>query len=168
MTVSERLAFGGIRLMHETLYGLLRDADRTLRDAGLAEGMKVLEVGCGPGFFTLPAARRVGEGGVVCAIDLNPYAVEYVRQKVARDGVANVTVVERDAAATGFPQGSYDLAFLFGLRRAIGGMDAVLRETYRVLRPSGVLATEGPLARQSEFFEFRSRRGRISVYSRSP
>jgi ubiquinone/menaquinone biosynthesis C-methylase UbiE len=165
--MSERIAFGMIRFMHETLYGLFRNADRILQDAGLEQGMRVLEVGCGPGFFTLPAARLVGEGGHVCAIDLNPHAVEHVKRKVARSGVRNAEVLRRDAASTDLPDGSFDLAFLFGLRRAVGGLDAVLRETHRVLRPQGSLATEGPLVRDSELFQMSGRKGRINLYTRS-
>jgi len=162
--ISEKIAFGGIRFMHEMLYGLFRDADRLLQDAGLMQGMRVLEVGCGPGFFTLPAARRVGEGGSVCAIDLNPYAVAHVRAKVDRQGARNVEVLQLDASATGFSAASFDLAFLFGLRRTIGGLDAVLREMHRVIQPGGILAVEGPLVGESDLFALRSHEGRIFVY----
>jgi ubiquinone/menaquinone biosynthesis C-methylase UbiE len=66
-------------LVHEDLYGLFRDPYKALRAAGLEPGQKVLEVGCGPGFFTVPAAKTVGQGGIVYALDVNPLAIGKVR-----------------------------------------------------------------------------------------
>jgi len=164
--VADWIAFTGIRSMHEWLYSTFRDADRTLGDAGVEEGMRVLEVGCGPGFFTVPAARLVGPTGSVCSIDLNRYAVEHVQCKVARLGASNVEVRLLDASATTFEQASFDLVLLLGMRRAIGGLDAILREAHRVLRPQGVLAVEGPLVRSFDSFLLREQRRRIWVYVR--
>ena len=163
----ERIAFRAIRFMHETLYGLFRDADRPLRDAGLRPGMRVLEVGCGPGFFTLPAARIVGESGSVFAIDLNRYAVEHVQRKIAQARATNVQVALVHASSTDCPDGSFDLAFLFGLHGAVGGISAILKEMYRVLRPDGLLATEGPLVPPQVPFHLRLRKGRIRVYEKA-
>jgi ubiquinone/menaquinone biosynthesis C-methylase UbiE len=163
------IAFGCIRFMHETLYSLFRDADQMLHAAGLKPGLAVLEVGCGPGFFTLPAARIVGDSGSVYAIDLNRHAVEHVRRKITRAGATNVEVKQLDATDTGFPPSQFDLAFLFGFRRAVGGVDAVLREMHRVLRGGGLLSTEGPLSNEADpAFRLQTRKGRIFLYERSP
>jgi len=164
---NEKIAFRAIRFMHETLYGLFRNAERPLRNAGLKPGMQVLEVGCGPGFFTLPAARIVGESGSVFAIDLNRHAVEHVRRKIAQAGATNVQVARADASSTDFPDGSFDLAFLFGLRRTVGGITAVLDEIYRVLCPDGLLATEVPLVPSEAPFRLHSSKGRIRVYEKA-
>jgi len=63
----------------------------------------VLEVGCGPGFFTIPAAKIVEEKGMVYAIDINPFAVETVQRKVRREGLRNVKVLLTDASKTSLP-----------------------------------------------------------------
>ncbi len=164
---NEKISFRAIRFMHETLYGLFRDAERPLRDAGLKPGMQVLEVGCGPGFFTLPAARIVGETGSVFAIDLNRHAVEHVRRKIAQARATNVQVARADASSTDFTDGSFDLAFLFGLRRTVGGIAAVLDEMHRVLRPDGLLATEGPLVPSEAPFLLHASKGRIRLYEKA-
>ena len=161
---SERFAFSCIRLVHETMYGLFRNPELTLRDAGVTSGMRVLEVGCGPGFFTLPAAKMVGKNGFVCALDLNSYAVEHVRRKVTRARVTNVEILHVNAADTGQSAGSFDLVLLFGFRRAIGGMEPILKEMDRILRPGGILSTEGKLFDADARFELQTKKGRIIQY----
>ena len=89
--------------IHETLYGLFRDPYQVLNAAGLEPGQKVLEVGCGPGFFTIPAARIAGQEGSVLALDVNPLAVEHVQQKIERVGVTNAQVMLANAAQTDLP-----------------------------------------------------------------
>ncbi|MBE9471268.1 MAG: methyltransferase domain-containing protein, partial [Chloroflexi bacterium] len=74
--MTNRMHFKMMSLVHETLYGLFRDPYKALNAAGLEPGQKVLEVGCGPGFFTIPAAKTVGEKGSVCALDISPLAIE--------------------------------------------------------------------------------------------
>ena len=103
MSVSDRLHFRMMSLVHETLYGLFRDPYKALDAAGLEPGQKVLEVGCGPGFFTIPAARIVGEKGSVYALDVSPLAVERVQQKIEKEGATNVETILADAAQTGLP-----------------------------------------------------------------
>jgi SAM-dependent methyltransferase len=57
--------------------------------AGLARpGDTVIDVGCGPGYFTLPLAEMVGVGGRVVAVDLQPAMLEQVRVRAARAGLA--------------------------------------------------------------------------------
>ena len=82
MSLSDKAHFKMMSLVHETLYGLFRDPYEALNAAGLEPGQEVLEVGCGPGFFTAPAARIVGEKGNVCALDINPLAVKRAQQKI--------------------------------------------------------------------------------------
>ena len=68
----DRMHFGIIKFVHETLYGLFVNPFETLGAAELREGQRVLEVGCGPGYFTIPAGEIVGATGHVDALDINP------------------------------------------------------------------------------------------------
>jgi ubiquinone/menaquinone biosynthesis C-methylase UbiE len=53
------------------------------------EGDTVIDLGCGPGFFTIDMAKMVGSTGNVIAIDLQPAMLERVRKKALRAGVAD-------------------------------------------------------------------------------
>ena len=167
MSRPNKLYFKMTSFVHETLYGLFRDPDKALKAAELEPGQKVLEVGCGPGFFTVPAARIVGEEGSVLAFDINPAAVEHVRRKIEEAGVTNARVIVADAAKTDLPAGSFDLAFVFGLARPIGDMAAIWAELYRLLKPQGTLSIEGRLRPPERLFRFVKRQGRIAQFRKA-
>lgn len=166
MGYKDRIHFRMMSFMHETLYGLFRDADKTLKAAGLERGQKVLEVGCGPGFFTVPAARIVGEAGSVLSLDINPLAVEHVQQKIEEAGLSNIKVMLANAAQTDLPGQGFDLAFLFGLARILGDKDRIWSELHRLLKPEGTLSVEGRLRPPQNLFQPMTRRGRIWRYRR--
>lgn len=159
-----KISFIMISFVHETLYGLLRNPHKILRSAGLLPGQRVLEVGCGPGFFTVPAAEVVGPGGNILAFDVNPFAVEHVQNKIDGSGVKNAKVIIADATGTNLPDHSFDLAFVFGLAYPLGKMDEIWRELNRVIKPGGTLSVEGGLRPPKEWFGFEESNGRISRY----
>ena len=136
------LSFRILALIHDNpIRSVFCDPYKLLRMAGLKHGQKVLEVGCGPGFFTMPAAKIVGEEGVVYAVDVHPLAIERVKEKIEREGMKNVKPMLANASDTGLPDQSIDLAFIFGLRYIAGGLENVVVEN-RILKPGGVLSFE--------------------------
>ncbi len=64
-----------------------------LQRAGMQAGDTILDLGCGAGFFTLPAARLVGPGGNVTAVDLQPEMAAATQQAAVKEGLANVKVM---------------------------------------------------------------------------
>jgi ubiquinone/menaquinone biosynthesis C-methylase UbiE len=167
VSVAERVHFRLISLIHEDLYKLFRDPYRALESAGLKSGQDVLEVGCGPGFFTIPAARLVGEGTTVCALDVNSIALDRVRQRVEQEGVTNVRTVLADAGQTGLPDESFDLIFVFGLGHVVGGAHRMMTELHRLLKPGGRLSIEGNLRPKRELFEPVKSERRITQYRKA-
>ena len=164
MSLSDRMHFKIMSLVHETLYGLFRDPYETLDAAGLEPGQKVLEVGCGPGFFTIPAARIVGNKGTVHTLDISPLAMERVQQKIEEEGATNVKAILANAAQTGLPNQSFDLVFVFGFAHAAGSMENILAELHRLLKPAGILAIERASRISSKLFYPVERQGRISQF----
>jgi ubiquinone/menaquinone biosynthesis C-methylase UbiE len=138
----DRMHFATIRVVHETLYGLFTNPYRKLIQTGVKRGQQVLDVGCGPGFFTIPAAKIVGETGHVYALDINPAAVQYVRRKTKREGLTNVEVRLADASQTSLPKESIDLAFLFAVIHSFQDVNKVLTEMHRLLKTSGILSVQ--------------------------
>jgi demethylmenaquinone methyltransferase/2-methoxy-6-polyprenyl-1,4-benzoquinol methylase len=113
----------------------------TLRGADIQPGQTVLEVGCGTGFFTLPAAKLIGDEGCLVAMDALSDFVEQVLKKVKSADLKNVRVVKRDALNTGLSAATIDTALLFGvLPWPALPLNRLLPEMHRVLKPEGRLA----------------------------
>ena len=172
---TSNIAYWTIRIMHDNpILPLVRNPYKLLNAAGLKRGQKVLEVGCGPGFFTIPAARIVGDEGHVYAIDIHPRAIARVNQEIDKEALKNITTMCINASNTGLPGGSIDLAFLFGLRYIAGGPGNVITELHRVLKPGGDLSFEKTRGSEAALIEEVERggftctgkRGRIFLFTK--
>ncbi|MDI6850994.1 MAG: class I SAM-dependent methyltransferase [bacterium] len=136
-------AFKVMSLIHDNpLQWVFRNPYKLLKAAGLKPGQKVLEVGCGPGFFTIPAAKIVDEKGVIYALDNHPLSIKRVQEKLKKGGIENVKTILADVTKTGLPDESIDVTFLFGFVHHTGGLENILSELYRVLKPEGILSIE--------------------------
>lgn len=148
-----KLAFWTIKIMHDNpLLSYFQNPYELLEAAGSQKGQKVLEVGCGPGHFTIPAANIVGKEGLVYAFDVNPCAVESVLAKISKKNLKNVLAMLANASRTGLPAGMIDLAFVFGLPRIAGGLNNLLSEIHRVLKDEGLLAFRISRGSKKTFF----------------
>ena len=108
--------------------------------AGVAPGDTVVDYGCGPGWFTLAAARLAGPEGAVYAVDLEPRMVELVRRRAAEAGLANVTAVAADGTRADLPDGIADAIICVQIMHYADGRDgrvAVARDLHRLLKPGG-------------------------------
>src|SRR5437879_5012954 len=65
-----------------------------VRRLGLRPGMRVVDVGSGPGRLSLPAARLVGDRGEVLAVDLQRPMLDIVERRAAREGLRNVRTLQ--------------------------------------------------------------------------
>ena len=138
-----------LRLLAAVMESRLRyrffGADKVLAGAGLRAGEDVREIGCGTGYFTLPAARLLGGRGSLVALDHLSASVAAVTAKVDAAGLDNVRVVHGDALDTGLESESFDAVLVFGVVPAPTlPLAVLLRELHRVLRPEGTLAVWPP------------------------
>ena len=160
-------SFRCMTLIHDNpLRRIFDNPIKTLKAAGMQPGQQVLEVGCGPGFFTIAAAKLVGDNGFIHAIDLHPLAIKMVEEKLRKASLTNVEARIANAANTGLPAESIDVILLFGVIHALP-LEEVLPELYRVLRPGGAVAVQtfsgrsaGSVAKGG-FFTFIGKEGRI-------
>lgn len=110
-----------------------------LQKVPLREGMTVVDYACGPGRYTLPAAKSVGPNGKVFAVDIQPLAVNMVKEKAARESLTNIETIVVDSYDTGIQGSSVDLVLLIDAFHHIGDRHALLREIQRILKQDGIL-----------------------------
>jgi demethylmenaquinone methyltransferase/2-methoxy-6-polyprenyl-1,4-benzoquinol methylase len=128
-------------VMDSSLRRKINDPVSTLQGAKVRPGQKVLEVGCGSGYFTICAAKLVGDEGMIHAIDIYPPSIECVSRKVREAHLTNVRVSNADAMDTKLPGGSFNLILLFGVIPApVLPLDKLLPEMHRLLKSNGSLA----------------------------
>ena len=109
----------------------------TLDLAQLRAGDRVLDIACGTGLVSIPAARSVAPGGCVVGIDLSQAMVDASVAASERAGVRNVRFERMGAESLDLPDASFDVALnALGLMYVPEPLDA-LAEMYRVLRPGG-------------------------------
>jgi ubiquinone/menaquinone biosynthesis C-methylase UbiE len=120
-----------------------------LDSAALAPGERVLDLACGTGLVTLPAARAVGPTGQVMGVDIADRMVEALRQRAAESQLPQLTARRMDAEQLALPNGSVDVVLCALGLMYLPDPEQALREVNRVLRPGGraVLAVWGERAR---------------------
>jgi ubiquinone/menaquinone biosynthesis C-methylase UbiE len=102
-------------------------------------GDTVLDIGCGPGLFTLPLARRVGENGQVIAVDLQEGMLEILKEKAAQDGLlARIRLhkAEPHSLALEYP-GRIDVAFGCCVIHEVPDTARMMQEVFSLLGPGG-------------------------------
>ena len=83
--------------------------EHLVAQAGIGPGAVVLDIGCGKGAVTLPAARAAGPDGQVTGIDLAVPMLDHARRAAEQAGLPMVTFGPGDAADPPFPAGSFDV-----------------------------------------------------------
>jgi demethylmenaquinone methyltransferase/2-methoxy-6-polyprenyl-1,4-benzoquinol methylase len=127
--------------MESRLRHVFQDPLKTLNQADIQPGQTVLEVGSGTGFFTIPAARLIGDRGRLIAMEPLSDYVKRLVEKVQAAGLRNVDVIRRDALDTGLESASIDRVLLFGvLPYPTLPLKRLLPEMHRVLKRDGTLA----------------------------
>ncbi len=86
--------------------------ERVMDILGIKEGTHVADIGAGSGWFTVRAAKRVGNTGVVYAVDINPESITYINQRIQRDKIGNVHTILSNEDDPKLPQNSVDSVLL--------------------------------------------------------
>lgn len=121
----------------------LQPPDKLIKRSGIKEGMRILEVGCGNGAFTIFAARVSGTKGEVYALDIQPRMLMQLKKKLSRPenrDIKNIKLVEGDAHKLPFNDNSFDVVYTVTVLQELPDQNRALKEMKRVLKPGGILA----------------------------
>ena len=118
------------------------------------EGMRVLEIGPGMGFFTLPMARMVGPAGKIYCIDIQKQMLESLGRRAHRAGLAGwieCRLVAAGLPVTGDLAGTIDLAIAIAVVHEVPDAAALFREIRSCLRENGKVLVAEPRKRVTEY-----------------
>lgn len=128
-----------LRFQHEVWGGQTREF---LARLGVRPGMRVLDLGCGPGFVALELAELAGPHGRVVALDESPGWHAWLAGEAARRGATNIEQVQARFQEAEFASGAFDLVFGRWFWSFVPDPCAEARRAARWLAPGGVLALQ--------------------------
>ncbi len=154
------------------------NATPALKNVGLRRGQIVLDYGCGRGTFSIPAARIVGPGGIVYALDTNAGALAELEHKAEEEALGNIRAARVDGETSPdklLPEQA-DVILLYDVIHLVDDRNLIVRELAGALKPGGVLSVfpmhvgiDGmlELAREAGALSLRDRRGMLLNFTRT-
>jgi ubiquinone/menaquinone biosynthesis C-methylase UbiE len=139
LPLNEHRGFRGRHLYDEESRRRWQNAGAILADIGLKPGATFIDVGCGEGFFALPAARLVGTEGMVYGLDANPEAVARLRERASSEGLTNLRLKVGMAEDTVLCEACADFVFFGIVLHDFDEPARVLANAARMLKPGGKL-----------------------------
>lgn len=119
-----------------------------LAEQYIKPGDRVLDFGCGPGFFTRAFARRVGDGGQVFSVDLQEEMLAILRGKLGPEGLLpRITTHTCLPDTIGLPadlNGTFDTATAIFVVHEVPDPEKLFREIFSLLKPGGTFFYSEP------------------------
>ncbi len=113
--------------------------DEILRKLNINKGDVFADIGCGIGYFSLPAAKLVGETGVVYALDISSDMLKVLEEKVRLDQLANVRPIISEAYNLPLRDSAAAIAFTCNVIHEVGDRYRFLNEMKRILTDNGTV-----------------------------
>jgi ubiquinone/menaquinone biosynthesis C-methylase UbiE len=121
---------------------LKADGVAFFRHLGIKGGNVLLDFGCGAGHYAIPAAKAVGQGGMVYAMDRDRRALSRLLKQAQSEGIDNIVPLEISGElAISLDEESVDVVLLFDVLHymATDKRELLYEEAHRVLRNNGRL-----------------------------
>ena len=111
-----------------------------LNKIGLNEGARLADIGCGIGYFSIPAADVIGPQGIVFALDVSKEMIEELDKKIEENDIENIRTVITDKYNFKLEDNSVSYAFICTVLHEIEDGMAFINETKRILALGGKIA----------------------------
>lgn len=113
--------------------------NRVMDVLGIKEGSSVADIGAGSGWFTVRAARRVGNDAVVYPVDINRDYLDYIEKRAKREGFANIRVILGKDDDPLLPEKSVDAVLLMKTYHEVAQPIKLLKRTRAAMRAGALL-----------------------------
>ena len=116
-----------------------QNPEEILADAGVQPAIIFIDIGCGFGFFAVPAAKIIGPKGVVCGVDIDSEALHELRERASKADLRNIRVKLAPAEDVSLCERCADMAFIGIALHDFSDPLKVLQNAKRALKPTGRL-----------------------------
>jgi ubiquinone/menaquinone biosynthesis C-methylase UbiE len=124
----------------EDSFESFQPTEKIMNIIGVKKKMTVGEVGAGGGRVAVRVAKRVGQSGKVYANDITSSALQYMRDRIKREYIANMVVIEGTLTDPRFPKKELDVVYLTNTYRHLDKPVEVLENIKPSLKIGGMLA----------------------------
>lgn len=114
--------------------------EQTLINLGLEEGDIMADIGCGIGYFTIPASKIVGESGKIFAMDILSEMLEDVELKISENNISNIEMVLTEENNLKLEDNKATFAFISLVLHEANEKEDFLSEVKRIIAPEGKIA----------------------------
>jgi len=112
------------------------DPDKILQYLNLGQCTIMADIGCGPGWFTLEAARKMGDKGAVYGVDLSQEMLDQLKERAKAEQLHNVqTVLAEEEDEFPLPTESVDVMLIANVYHEVDSASNFIGEIKRILRP---------------------------------
>ncbi|MEK5441004.1 MULTISPECIES: class I SAM-dependent methyltransferase [unclassified Fredinandcohnia] len=113
------------------------DPERIITMLGLTESDKIVDLGAGNGFFTIPFAQTTRD--TVYAVDIEQKMLELLKERANKASIENITYIQSDLENIKMEEDTVDKAFIAFVMHEIPNMTKALEEIKRIIKPGGKL-----------------------------
>jgi len=114
--------------------------DETLIKLGLHEGDVMADIGCGIGYFTIPASKIVGDSGNIFAMDISPEMLQDAELKIKGNNISNVEIILTEENDLKLEDNKVTFAFISTVLHEADKKETFLNEIKRIISPKGKIA----------------------------
>ncbi|MGD0027729.1 MAG: methyltransferase domain-containing protein [Candidatus Bathyarchaeia archaeon] len=116
-----------------------QNPEAVLKSIGLKPGFTFADIGCGDGFFAIPAAKVVGQKGLVYGLDVDEDAISRLSERARREGLVNLVLKVGKAEETVLCDGCADIVFFGIVLHDFESVTKVLSNAKKMLKHDGRL-----------------------------
>ena len=128
---------GDLAIFEDPNRDKLLQTDRVLDTLHLHAGSTIADIGAGGGWFSVRAARRVGPAGHVLAEDINPHAVDAIRDRAKKENLPQITPLLGTPDDPRLPPNSLDAALMLRVYHEVAHPPLLLAVLQNSLKPGG-------------------------------
>ncbi len=118
---------------------LVLSPSKLSKHLSLNQDSNVLDLGCGPGYYSAEVARNIPNGKQTL-VDIQQEMLDMAKDRLDSLGISNTLYVKADAADLPFEDDSFDVVYLVAMLGEVPDKDKCIRELHRVLRTGGLLS----------------------------